>query len=358
MQVDDNRWQHRAPAERGTMRMIARPRIATGGNRWLRWKDERTLAVHSQSARAEPDFEIPCDQPVTCAAISPDGRLVALSQQGGLMTVWDAVKRIEAFRSHNLCQSPPKYGGIAAMVFSMEFSPDGQRLAMGTDHWTTVSAWNTRDWSQLQEPFTCGHAIRDVCFAPGAGHVLWSGDWQGDCIQWVDPPYRSEHQQGIGTRHPPALRLGSPIADVTIAKNGSLGAIAIWNGTARLFDPSSLTLDPTVLKHTGEVTSVDFSPDGRLLLTASSAGEVIIWHQETRRRLLSWPQAEPVVQAAFLAGGHRIVIARTDGRILVREIHPGGTVASDWPERLEQLSGVQTTGAGHRAAIASKPNGE
>jgi WD40 repeat protein/tRNA A-37 threonylcarbamoyl transferase component Bud32 len=343
MQVKDTKWTHGAAAERGTMRMVARPRVATDGSRWLRWKDERTLAVHSESSRAEPDFEIPCDQPVTCAAISPDGRLVACSQQGGLMVVWDAVKQMETFRSQNLCRSPQKYGGIAAMVLCMEFSPDGQRMAMGTDHWTTVSVWNTRDWSKSQEPFTCGHAVRDICFAPAPRHVLWSGDWQGDCIQWVDPPYRSENQRGNGSRRPPALRLGSPIADVTIAKNESVGAIAIWNGTARLFDPSSLTLDPTILRHSGEVTSVDFSPDGRLLLTASSAGEVIVWHRDTRRRLLYWPQAGPVVQAAFLAGGKRIVIARSDGRILVREIHAGGAVGSDWPERLERLSGVPTS---------------
>lgn len=257
------------------------------------------------------------------------------------MVVWDAVKQEEAFRSDQLCRTPPVYGKKPAQALCMEFSRDGRRLAIGTNVWTTVSIWNTGDWSPFQKPFTTGHGVRDVCFAPGAENLLWSADWQGDCCQFVSPPYYSGPSAGGASRSPPAVRLNVPVADLAVSPDGGLFAAAAWNGTARLFDPDPAKMqeDPAVLEHTGEVTSVDFSPDGKRLLTASTSGEVIIWDRRTRRRMFLWLQTEPVLQAAFATGGSRIVIARMDGMVRVRRVFDGRPLPERAPELLEELQG-------------------
>lgn len=70
--------------------------------------------------------------------------------------------------------------------------------------------------------------------------------------------------------------------------------------------------------HKGAITSVAFSPDGKLLLTGSRDGTARIWNSQTGRqlRILSDHQ-EGTRQAAFLPGGKRVLTAAGDGRIRV-----------------------------------------
>jgi WD40 repeat protein len=108
----------------------------------------------------------------SCLACSPDGRLVALGDYTGKITVWDLTKS-EAAGALQLEENPP--------IYSLAFSPDGKTLAAGTGDQEIKLVKPARialvDLSTLEERQTLrGHrgAVQSVVFSPD-GHTLFSG---------------------------------------------------------------------------------------------------------------------------------------------------------------------------------------
>ena len=64
---------------------------------------------------------------------------------------------------------------------------------------------------------------------------------------------------------------------VAFSPDGRLLATASLDGTARLWDPATGEHRRTLTGHTGWVHGVAFSPDGRLLATASDDGTARLW---------------------------------------------------------------------------------
>jgi WD40 repeat protein/serine/threonine protein kinase len=68
--------------------------------------------------------------------------------------------------------------------------------------------------------------------------------------------------------------------------------------------------------HTGEVISVDFSPNGKFMVTASNDGTAILWDVETSNDLLHIEGHEGlVVNAIFSRDGRQILTASADGTV-------------------------------------------
>ena len=76
---------------------------------------------------------------VYCAALSPDGQMLA---SGG----WDRTIKLWNVSSGSLIRT---LTGHTSGVWSVAFSPDGQALASGSDD-NTIKLWNVSDGSRLQ----------------------------------------------------------------------------------------------------------------------------------------------------------------------------------------------------------------
>src|SRR5258708_5182898 len=87
------------------------------------------------------------------------------------------------------------------------------------------------------------------------------------------------------------------------------------------------------LGHAGSVNSVAFTPDSKLLLTASDDGTIIIWEASTRRelrRLLG--HNGPVRAIAVSADGTRAATAGEDHTARIWNLETGKSLTLSHPE--------------------------
>ena len=127
--------------------------------------------------------------------------------------------------------------------------------------------------------------------------------------------FRSREQK-IGELHPGSQTSSLAInLHEVIAIGDTSGAIGLIDGRNQ---PSAL---PHIEGHGGEITSLEFSPNGNLLLSASSDNTVALWNVETGTKLISRNQTTFPTVVAFAPHGDHLAIglkkrdsARGDGK--------------------------------------------
>ena len=125
------------------------------------------------------------------------------------------------------------------------------------------------------------------------------------------------------------------VVGVAFSPDGRLLATASFDKTARLWDPATGEHLRTLTGHDGEVLGVAFSPDGRLLATASSDNTARLWDPATGKQLRT------------LTG---TLTGHTD-TVCGRGVQPGRAAARHRQQRQHGAA----VGPGHRRAPAHPP---
>jgi RNA polymerase sigma factor (sigma-70 family) len=249
-----------------------------------------------------------------CSAFTRDGKTVSTSDAQGTIVYWDvltgrAVRRIQASQ-----------GAVNALAVS----PDGRTLAVGAGG--TIALWDVATGRQLgQAPVANGagaksDTVMELAFAPD-GKTLAARDQGRTAYLWDIATARVVHRlEG----HRGAL------TSVAFSPDGRLVATGAWEDpVVRLWDPATGKERGRIRAHQRDVLSVAFSPDGKELATAGNLDPVRFWDPVTGRRLREAQahQARSASQLCYypdgtklagIAGLRPVVWEAATGKVLFR----------------------------------------
>jgi WD40 repeat protein len=194
------------------------------------------------------------------ALYSPDGKLVATSQNLPLLRLWDAIS------AHPILTIT-----LPGPAEDFVFSPDGKFIVMVNGvPTTTVSLWDV----------ATGQEVQHIEGLPGNGHGVAlspDGKWvaaggNDKIVQIWDIATGQEVQRFVG--HTQA------VLRIAFSPDRKWLATASSDKTARLWDVTTGQELRRFSGHTNAVQSVAFSHDGKLLVTGSADKTARIWRTD------------------------------------------------------------------------------
>jgi WD40 repeat protein len=248
-------------------------------------------------------------------AFSPDGNKLASASWDQTVRVWDAATGQE-LRSIE---------GHLGKVFAVAFSPDG-RLASASQN-GKVQVWDAATGQQLSPLISYGARFSCVAFSPDGRRLAGAG--LDGTVRLGDAALR---QQTLTLKEygkallsvafsPDGRRLASAGADPTVrlwhADAGRDRSVRVWDAATGL---EILTLQG----HTGQVTSVAFSPDRKHLASASWDGTVRLWDAFSGHEIRPLRgHTDGVLGVAFSPDGRRLASTGHDGTVRVWDAATG-----------------------------------
>jgi WD40 repeat protein len=275
---------------------------------------------------------------MTGVCFSPDGRLATfsspLSEEGGKVRADGKVKvwEVETGKEVLALKAP-------AWVGARCFSPDGQHLAIASNSRDlsdktvvcTVTVWDARTGREINTFQVRGKEDLTAYFSPDGRRLataskdgtvkVWDAQTGGELLTVKAPrlwPFDLYEGHGLYFS-PDGKRLATALYDSRGRRCyhleqclllGGKSEVKVWElGTGK---------EVLALKgHSGEVTAVCYSPDGRRLATASTDRTVKVWDAETGREVLTLTgHSHAIGDLCFSPDGRRLASAGGDDMVV------------------------------------------
>lgn len=243
--------------------------------------------------------------------------------------------------------------GHYSCVYKLAFSPDGSRLASGSQD-GTVKVWDTATGEELRS-FRSGEEWKmalDVAFNADGSRVLVL---QSDGFVREFDIEKNEQTQECRVAE---VELGPGVLDenrrrAVAVTRSSDGSVPLGEDRIHILELDT-RLGRTIAGHwPGVLTSLAVSADGARILCGSSEFDVRVWDADTGAEVLAWKNAELFTAFAFSPDGRRIAGASGGGTIAVWNADSGKTVLS-WRGCRFSINSIAFTSDGRRIATASK----
>jgi|GEM_PF-1588083 len=197
------------------------------------------------------------DGSVRALAFSTDGKTLASAGADHLITLWD----LATLASRGKLEGHK--GTVRALAFAPGRNPTLRLASAGEDG--EVRLWDAADGRTKLVSVLVGHPDMAVClaFSPG-GTTLASGGLDATVKLW--DPASGRERATLRGHHDGVSALAFAPGARRLASAGFDGAVRLWEPAAPAFSPA------ICLNVGGPARGLDFTPDGRTLLTSSTAG--------------------------------------------------------------------------------------
>ncbi|KAG9086129.1 hypothetical protein FS749_003888 [Ceratobasidium sp. UAMH 11750] len=251
---------------------------------------------------------------VRSVAFSPDGERIAAGSDDATVRVWDVLTR-------QLVGIPLE--GHTGPVCSVTYSPDFADIFASSSTDGTIRTWNINTGP---DALLEGHAgaVCSVLYSPN-GDYLISGFADGTIRSWY--AFSAKIRESSRGGHTGAARSVAWLPDNTRVVSGSGdGTIRTWASLAEsnLFDvTASLFQDQN-----GAVYSVACSPDGARIISGSEDKTIRIWDAKTGQAIGNPLEGHTaaVYSVAYSPSGSRIISGSADHTIRIWDAALGETV--------------------------------
>ena len=283
-------------------------------NRDLAVTDVKGVSLYSVATRSVR-ARLEVGNAIDAMAYSEDGKLLATAVMGGPIHIWDIA-------SGQRTATLPASQKTTALVFDRQ----KRHLAVASRDGAAV-LW-TLDTGKPEWSLPPAGVIGHVWFGPDDRWVIFVRD--SGSARVIDRstgrelavlPHRDEGLVGALNPRKTLLALGSEYIYAPTAA-GSRAPVTVWN-LGHL--PATMLPERTLSGHSGIISSLDFSPDGRWLVTGGLDDAVIVWDLSDGEVIDSYRYSSGgVFRAAFGGDGHHIVVADRDGRVALHDCVPCG----------------------------------
>jgi WD40 repeat protein len=265
---------------------------------------------------------------VWSVCVSADGERVLTSGDDKTLRLWDAYtgKQLRVFTGHS------------DHVYGAALSPDGKRVLSSSGD-KTVRLWDVSTGKQLLTMTGHTHAVFSVGFGPD-GKVL-SGGTDGTVRLW-DP----------STGKQAAVITALLVQNVTYSDRARLAVTYCQlDHSKRLWDLRTGKMVRSIPGH-GGVSSVCFSPDGKLLASTCYDGGLCLWAVATGNELKRFDHRKACC-AAFSPDGKGIASGGEDGVVRLWDARSGKELHK-YEGHTGQVIGVAFFPDGRRIASVGK----
>ena len=192
--------------------------------------------------------------PINTVAWSPDAAMLAASGDDGIVTLWDKTGKLLSTLKPSVV-----YGNPQIQLESIAWSPDSAQLAVISNN-NTVYIW-TRD-AKLIGGFSYGQT--------NTGGIAWSPDGTriyGGCNDGYVRGWQLDGALLVGFKLPISR---SQINAIALQPKGTLIAAATFDDSVFIWDSAKPNDLPRVMKGSGSIKTIAWSPDGTRLMQATN----------------------------------------------------------------------------------------
>lgn len=242
------------------------------------------------------------DNSITSTVYSGDGRYLLTGSSDKTAKLWDA-------RTGTLVRT---FSGHTDTIINVAFSPDSRQVATGSFD-KSVRIWETETGKQIHELRGTEFRVRSLAWSPDGQYVAaGTGDW----TIWMWNASTGALVRQFDKIH------GDFIIGIAFSPDSKTIVTGSGDNTAKLWDVETGEVLRTLgiagnadtrNGHTNFIKSVQFSPDGKYVLTGSLDRTARLWESATGNQIVQFNgHTDEVYSAVFSSNGAQVLTASAD----------------------------------------------